>query len=84
MASIEFDPQALARAIDGVMQDRADQLQAVYDLVLQSGQGESLEDVKGLLRNEFHATFGTEITDPDLTACADVLASGRRIEVRRS
>ena len=84
MSSIEFDPEAFARAVDEVMQDRADQLQAVYDRVLKEGQGKSLEDVKVLLRNEFRATFGTEIVDPDLTACAEVLGSGRRIEVRRA
>ena len=61
MSSIEFDPKAFARAVDQVMQDQGDQLQAVYDRVLQEGEGKSLQDVKVLLRNEFHATFGTKI-----------------------
>jgi len=42
MSSIRFDSEALVRAVDEVMEDRADQLQAVYDRVLQKGQGKSL------------------------------------------
>jgi hypothetical protein len=83
MSGIKFDPEGFAQAIDDVMQSRADQLQAVYDRVLEAGEGKTLADVKALLRDEWHSTFGTEITDPDLSACAEVLASGRRIEVRR-
>ena len=83
MAGFEFDRDAMARAINDVMQDRASELQGVYDRVHQAGSGMTVEEVKDLLRAEVRATFGTEITDPELSACAEVLASGRRIEVRR-
>lgn len=83
MAGFEFNRDALAGAINGVMQVRADELQGVYERVHQVGSGKTPEEVKELLRAEVRATFGTEITDPELSACAEVLASGRRIEVRR-
>jgi hypothetical protein len=84
MSGVEFDPARIAQALDAAAQAQADQLQAVYDRVLQAGKGKDLDRVKALLRNEIRATFGTEITDPELTSCAEVLASGRRIEVRRA
>jgi hypothetical protein len=80
---VEFDQAGMAQALNGALQAQADQLQAVYDRVLQAGQGKSLEEVKELLGHNIRATFGTEITDPELSACSEVLASGRRIEVRR-
>jgi hypothetical protein len=61
----------------------AEELQGVYDRVHQADDGKTVDEVKEFLRAEVRATFGTEITDPELSACAGVLASGRRIEVRR-
>jgi hypothetical protein len=83
VAGFEFDRDVLARAINDAMEVRAGELQAVYDRVHQAGMGKTIEEVKHLLRAEVRATFGTEITDPELSACAEVLASGRLIEVRR-
>lgn len=83
MAGFEFDRDVLAGAINNAMKVRAGELQGVYDRVHQVGSGKTVEEVKDLLRAEVLATFGTEITDPELSACAEVLASGRRIEVRR-
>jgi hypothetical protein len=83
VAGFESGRDAVARAINDVMQDRASELQGVYDRVHQAGSGKTDEEVKDLLRTEVRATFGTEITDPELSACAAVLSSGRRIEVRR-
>ena len=82
MAGFEFDRDVLARAINDAMQVRAEELQGVYERVHQVGSGKTVEEVKDLLRAEVYATFGTEITDPELSACAEVLASGRRIDVR--
>ena len=84
MSDIEFEPVGLAQALGAAAQAQADKSQAVYDRVLQAGEGKSLDQVKALLRDDFRATFGTEITDPGLSACAEMLASGRRIEVRRT
>lgn len=83
MAGFEFDRDVLAKGINNAMQVRAGELQGVYDRVHQAAGGKTVEEVKELLRAEVRATFGTEITDPELSACAEVLASGRRIEVRR-
>ena len=83
MASFEFDKDALSKVINNAVQVRADELQAVYDNVLRAAGGKSPEEVKELLRDEVRSAFGTEITDPELSSCAEVLAAGRRIEVRR-
>lgn len=58
-------------------------LQEIYDRVLRTGQGKSVDEVKAILRNEIRATFGTDMTDPQLSACAEVLAAGQRLGVRR-
>ncbi len=63
------------------MQARQDELQGVYDRVLHDGQGRSVEEVKDLLADEWWSTFGTNLSDPDLSECAEVLAQGRRIRV---
>jgi hypothetical protein len=83
VTSFEFDKDALSRVINNAAQVRADELQTVYDNVLRTAGGKSLEEAKELLRDEVRAAFGTEITDPELSSCAEVLAAGRRIEVRR-
>ncbi len=67
MSRIEFNEASIAQALDAAMQARADELQAVYDGVLQAGQGKSLDEVKEFLRNDIRTTFGTEITDPDFS-----------------
>jgi hypothetical protein len=82
MVRFEWDKDALAKVINNAVQVRADELQAVYDRVLQAGRGKSLEEVKQVLQAEVRSTFGTEITDPELSDCAEVLAAGRRIVVR--
>jgi hypothetical protein len=83
MVRFEWDKDALAKVINNAVQVRADELQAVYDRVSQAGRGKSLEDVKQLLQAEVRSTIGTVITDPELSDCAEVLAAGRRIVVRR-
>lgn len=83
MAGFELDRDVLTRAVNDAMEVRAGELQGVYDRVLQAGTGKTTDEVKDMLRAEVRATFGTEITDPELSACAAVLASGRRIEVLR-
>jgi hypothetical protein len=82
MSRFELNEAGIAQAIDAAAQLRVDELQAICDRVLYAGQGKSLDDVKALLRNDVRKTFGTEITDPDLSAYAEALASGRRVEVR--
>jgi len=41
-----------------------------------------VDDVKVLLAQEWRSTFDQEITDPQLSRVANVLAEGRRIEVQ--
>jgi hypothetical protein len=44
-----------------------------------AGQDKSLDEVKVLLRNNIHATFGTEITDRDLSGLS---CPGRCLSLR--
>ena len=62
-------------------QEQADRLQSVYDRVLRLGQGKSLIEVKDLLAREWRSTFGTNITDPELSERAAKLAEGQQIKV---
>ncbi len=79
---LNFDDDGIRRMANEVVQAQAGTLQAVYDRVLQAGQGKSVDEVKVLLQREVRLTLGGDITDPELTSCAEVLAQGRRIEVR--
>ncbi len=83
MSRVEFNEDGIARAVAAAVQVRVDELQAICDRVLQGGQGKSLDEVKALLRDDVRASLGTEITDPHLSLYAEVLASGRRVEIRQ-
>lgn len=78
---VKFDNDSIRKVANDVAQTSADRLQRVYDHVLQAGQGRTEADVKELLAYEWRSTFGTEITDPELSQTAAVLAAGRRIQV---
>jgi hypothetical protein len=66
--------------LDRVQAD-ADKRQAVYDRVLRDGRGKSVAQVRGLLAREWRATFGTDISEAELSENAKVLAAGNRIQV---
>jgi hypothetical protein len=63
-------------------QQSSSKLQSVYDRVLAAGQGKNVDEVRDLLAVEWRSTFGQELSEPNLTEAATVLAEGRRIEVR--
>lgn len=62
------------------LQADADKHQAVYDRVLRDGRGKSVAQVRGLLAQEWHATFGIDIPESELLEKAKILAAGDRIE----
>lgn len=68
--------------LSAVVKERSDMLQGVYDRVLAAAEGKSADEIKISLAAEFRSTFGSELTEPDLSKAANVLAEGRRIEVR--
>jgi len=70
------------RQVASHVRDQADKLQGVYDRVLAASRGKPVDDVKVLLAQEWRSTFDQEITDPQLSRVANVLAEGRRIEVQ--
>jgi hypothetical protein len=65
-----------------IAQQSSSNLQGVYDRVLAAGQGKNVDEVRDLLAVEWRSTFGQELSEPNLTEAATVLAEGRRIEVR--
>jgi hypothetical protein len=80
MNSIEWDEGGFRKLTDQIAQDTANELQGVFDRVLEAGRGNSVEQVKVLLAQELGED--TEITDEELTEYAQLLADGTRIEVK--
>jgi hypothetical protein len=64
------------------VQQQAGKVQGVYDRVLDAGRGQSLEEVKALLTQEWRTEFGSELTESELSERAAPLAEGRRIVVK--
>jgi hypothetical protein len=67
--------------IQELAQERAAEYQELYDRVLQSGQGKSVEEVKVLLAREWRQALMPEISDSELSEKARLLAEGNRIKV---
>jgi hypothetical protein len=79
---LEFDGDAVRAMAREAAQQSADELQELYDRVLRTEAGKPVKDVKTVLAREWRTAFDTELTDPELSDTAEVLASGTRIEVR--
>ena len=77
-----FDEDSIKEMINEAEQAKADQVEAVFDKVRFAAQGKSLDEVKAHLQREVRLTLGGDITDPDLTSYAEVLARGQRIGVK--
>lgn len=61
-----------------------DRLDAAFESVRQDQQGKPIEDTKLVLAERFAAANdGAQITEPELTTCAEVLVAGRRVWVDR-
>jgi hypothetical protein len=78
----DFNEDAVRAMAREAVQQRADELQELYDRLLLTEAGKPVEDVKTALAREWRTTFDTELTDPELSDTAEVLASGTRIVVR--
>lgn len=76
---IEWDESALDQLKREVGHQTAKEMQAVLDRVLRAGKGKPVAEVKRLLRREWRSALGGDITDPDLTRWAKLLAAGQRI-----
>jgi hypothetical protein len=68
--------------LNELVQQQVDKVQSVYDRVLDAGRGQSLEEVKALLAQEWRSEFGAELTESKLSEQAAPLAEGRRIVVK--
>lgn len=78
----DFDGDAVRAMAREAVRQRADELQELYDRVLRTEADKPVEDVKTVLAREWRATFDTELTGPELSDTAEVLASGTRIKVQ--
>jgi hypothetical protein len=78
----DFNEDAIRAVAQEAVQQRADELQELYGRLLRTEAGKPVEDVKTALAKEWRSTFDAELTDPELSDTAEVLASGTRIEVR--
>jgi hypothetical protein len=78
----DFDGDAVRAVAREAVQQRAGELQELYDRVLRTEAGKPVEDAKAALAREWRSAFGAELTDPELSDTAAVLASGTRIKVR--
>lgn len=79
---IEWNESGLQEMANQVARDHAVRVQEVLDTILRTAPGKSLNEVKKLLSQEVHEKLGGNITDPELTAFAEALAAGQRIDVR--
>jgi hypothetical protein len=79
---IEWNEDGLRELGNQVARDHAARVQAVLDKVLDTGAGNSVDEVKALLLREVRSTLGGDITDPELTTYAEALAAGQRIDVK--
>lgn len=76
---IEWDDNALKQIENEVGQQAAKEMQKVVDRVLRAGKGKPVAEVKRMLRREWRTALGGDITDPELTKWAELLAAGHRI-----
>jgi hypothetical protein len=76
---IEFDDDAIRRVAGETARQN---VQKVYDDVLDAGRGKTVDQVKALLICQWQATFGVPLADPELSRVAAALADGRRVKAR--
>ncbi len=62
-------------------QQRANQIQDIYDRVLVQGNGRSIDEVRSILAREWLLAFGENMPEPNLSENAAGIAAGNRIEV---
>jgi microcystin degradation protein MlrC len=79
---LEFDDDAINAVANQAARAQTAKVQTVLDRVLQTGQGKTVDEVKALLQKEVRTTLGGEITDPELSSFAELLAAGQRVDVK--
>ncbi len=76
---IEWDENGMKRLEREVGQQAAKEMQTVMDRVLRAARGRPVAEVKRMLRREWRSVLGGDITDPELTQWAALLAAGKRV-----
>jgi hypothetical protein len=82
-----FDDRAFERAIkdaaDKAVEQRAAELQRIFDSLHRTCSGKPVEEVKRALRQRWRSLGdGADITDPELTEYATLIAEGTKIKMR--
>ncbi|MDQ4145116.1 MAG: hypothetical protein M3198_15520 [Actinomycetota bacterium] len=82
---MKFDEDAIAcavrKAAAPALREMAADMERVLKNLSSEQQGRPLDEVKPALQGEF-ARHGWTITEPELTAYAEAIASGQRIRVQ--
>jgi hypothetical protein len=81
MADIKWNPDALTKAANAAVAQRASQMQALLDSLHATERGKDVSAVKYVLASRWQQDFGVMPSDEWLTAYAEQLAAGRRIIV---
>jgi hypothetical protein len=82
LVKLEFNDDARNELGREAARQGADRMQGVFDRVLELGEGKPVQEVKVILAREWRSAFGGDITDPELSRDAALLAAGHRIEAR--
>lgn len=83
MARFELNQAGIDALIKDVMTQQGDLLQRKLDDLARQYQGRPISVVKAAVQRAFEEDGG-QITDPELTQYAEVIAAGRKIEVQIS
>lgn len=81
MADIKWNPDALTKAANAAVAQRASQMQTLLDSLHATERGKDVSAVKSVLASRWQQDFGVMPSDEWLTAYAERLAEGRPIIV---
>jgi hypothetical protein len=79
----EWNKDAVAKVMNQAVSVRAEEIQALFDALGPECAGRDVEEVKAVLTTRWAEDLHGSITDPELTAYAEVLASGQPIRVEQ-
>lgn len=81
MASVKWNPDALTKAANAAVAQRASHMQTLLDSLHATERGKDVSAVKSVLASRWQQDFGVMPSDEWLTTYAERLAEGRRIVV---
>jgi hypothetical protein len=83
LADFSFDDSAFRRFVEGMRHTIAPVIQQALDDIYRTHEGKPVDEVKLALQHRWATNGeGWELTDPHLSAYAEVISEGRRIEMQ--